>query len=132
MVIWGKLRWLTNSYLLHLTNSISLTIIYFVHTYIASNLFYVASWHEILYFENIVVLAQYSYRKLLITYLSNLRRRIQWGIYINHVYDSPIPNMSFSNLLHINSSKSSYVQYWWNCKMNPSLWYLLPFSKYPN
>ena len=34
-------------------------------------------------------------------------------------YDSPIPNMPFSNLLHINSSKSSYVQYWCFCKMNP-------------
>ena len=41
------------------------------------------------------------------------------NIYINHVYDTPIPNMPFSNLLHINSSKSSYVQYWWICKMNP-------------
>ena len=51
------------------------------------------------------------------------------GIYINHVYDSPIPNMPSSNLLHINYSKSFYVQYWWNCEMNPYLWYLLPFCQ---
>jgi hypothetical protein len=40
-------------------------------------------------------------------------------------------------LLHINSSISSHVQYWWNYKFIPSfwyrsLWYLLLFSNHPN
>ena len=39
-------------------------------------------WHETLYFANLVVLAKAFLRKLLIAYLSNLRRCIQWGIYI--------------------------------------------------
>ena len=47
-------------------------------------------------------------------------------------HDSPITNMPSSNLLHINSSKSSCVQYWWICEINPYLWYLLPFSKHSN
>ena len=85
----------------------------------------ILTWNS--YFENMMVLTQYSYIKLLIAYLSNLRRRIQLGIYINHVYDSPIPNMPFSNLLHIYSSKSSYVQYWWNCNLNPCFWFKLQF-----
>ena len=85
MIIWGKLGWLANSYLLHLTNSISVTSIYFVHTYIASNLLKVASWHEFLDLQKFVFLAKF-FNKHHYCYCEQVEMSAHVGDYIKSLY----------------------------------------------
>ena len=68
-------------------------------------------------------------RKFFIAYESKLRWCIQWGVYkiMFTIHQSQI--CLFSNLLHINSSMCSHVQYCWNCNESFLFWYLLPCLK---
>ena len=137
MIIGDKLGWLTNSYLLH-PHQCYLGNKYLIHAYSSSIqplVGCILAWNSL--FAKVVVLAKVLMKPLYCK-CEQLEMSAYFGEYIKPCSWFTNPKyVILAIILHINSSKCSHVQYWWNCILALSfgilsVWYLLTFSLHFN
>ena len=136
MIIRDNLRWFTNSYLLHPTNSILVTSILFMHTFLASNLVgCILAWNYLC--ANIVVLPKVLMKPLyckcelveMIAYNGEYIKSCSWFTNLKYVILA-IYCISIPQSAHM--CNMSEIAYWVLSFGILYLWYLLPFSMHSN